>query len=347
MSVAIGISPEKPIDLSAPLSERTNPKVPTMAARADLFPPAHPRRRPAKSSRQKSAAPKSSIDDTISREDQHGVEELFNGFRAGIAELLGGIDAAVKQLRTAALQQKQRCEEVRSSVSDIAGVIGQTNRNISETAMAAADLSASLGRNGSARTPRPARAKGADGGARRSSERKTDLLSIATDLEKAGRTVQELAVRANLLALDVSKKADGAGGEAAGDLTGVAAEVKSLAVHMAKASGRIGSGAGDLSATVSDALAAMGEIEQGSAMAHSRSKRITAAVEKAAVAAERAAASNGGVFSAVHGALRQSSALNRTVDDFVGEVKGLETAPSAGGRTIERLTSFLRSRNLL
>jgi len=156
MSVAIGISPEKPIDLSAPLSERTNPKVPTMAARADLFPPAHPRRRPAKSSRQKSAAPKSSIDDTISREDQHGVEELFNGFRAGIAELLGGIDAAVKQLRTAALQQKQRCEEVRSSVSDIAGVIGQTNRNISETAMAAADLSASLGRNGSARTPRPA-----------------------------------------------------------------------------------------------------------------------------------------------------------------------------------------------
>lgn len=266
------------------------------------------------------------------------IDTAISAFRPVAENLLSSVGDSAAEMRTTASALFGSSEQTKQRADGAVSSFEQASHSVETAAIAADELSRSIGEICQQLTNTSETVRLASGEAQATD---SQIAGLATDAQKIGdvvRLIRDIAGQTNLLALNATIEAARAG-EAGRGFAVVASEVKSLAVQTAKATEDIASYIEAVQASTKTAVDAIRQIA-------SRMRHISEATTGVAAAIDEQSAATGeisqNVASAAQGTSHVVSVLNE-VSGAAGDTRNAAEVVLSASESVEKAVSNLRT----
>jgi len=257
----------------------------------------------------------------------------LTGRKAENAALAHDFEMGVKQLVNAVASS---AENMQATAQDLAASAEQTNQQSSTVSVASDELAASVTEISRQLTVANDVIGTAVSEAQNSERMVAQLVEAASKIGDVTRMIADIASQTNLLALNATIEAARAG-EAGKGFAVVAAEVKALATQTARATEEIGQHVDGIQSVTQATASTIAEIVKTISQVSEISTSISGAVEEQSAATREVSMNIGGVTRAAESTgrssvnvltvseslSRQATALDESVDQFLGKVMAM------------------------
>jgi methyl-accepting chemotaxis protein len=207
------------------------------------------------------------------------VNELTDGFDAGISSVLRSVASASTELQATASQMTATAEETSAQATAVAAATEEASANVQTVAAASEELASSVTEISRQVEQSASIAQKAVAEADRTNTTVQGLQSDAAGIGDVVKLISEIASQTNLLALNATIEAARAG-DAGRGFAVVAAEVKNLAEQTAKATDQISSQVASIQASSGEAVTAIRGISATIKQMNEIAAAIASAVEE-------------------------------------------------------------------
>jgi methyl-accepting chemotaxis protein len=207
------------------------------------------------------------------------LENLINGFQRKVGELIGGLSTEAAEVERAARSMSVAAEDTNHRSLAVTTSVEQASSNVQQVAMAAEELTASIGGISRQVSQSSEIAAQAVGEARRTDDVVKGLAASASKIGEVVGLIRDIAGQTNLLALNATIEAARAG-EAGKGFAVVASEVKNLAGQTGRATEEITGQIGQIQEATQHTVEAIGRIAAIIAEIDRISASIAAAIDQ-------------------------------------------------------------------
>ncbi|RLC86795.1 MAG: hypothetical protein DRJ03_07740 [Chloroflexi bacterium] len=229
----------------------------------------------------------------VTTEDEVGVlARAFNHMIENLRHLLERIGDTSQQLSASSEELAAMMEQMNAASEQVAVTAGQMAQGAATQARQTEDVSHSMAQLAAATGQIAGNARQANDALAQAQKSVQDSARVVSalgdklgEIERVVRLVEKIADQTNLLALNASIEAARAGEHGAGFAV-VADEVRRLAVHSADSVGEIAALSQEIGSSLEEALAAMGETQEGTAHTVALAQEVGTATQEQESASE-------------------------------------------------------------